>query len=77
MARINFANALSAGNVPGVKIDSARFADKDPAAIAHDLLNREPSPQMLAAIQKGMGDKPASPASMVGLIISSPDFQRR
>ena len=77
MARINFANALSAGTVPGVKIDPARFAEKDPAAIAHDLLNREPSPQVLAALQKGMGDKPASAVSMVGLIISSPDFQRR
>ncbi len=31
MARINFANALAAGNVPGVKLDAARFADKDAA----------------------------------------------
>jgi uncharacterized protein (DUF1800 family) len=81
MARINFANALAAGNVPGVKIDTARFADKDSAEIAHDLLNRDPSPETLAAIQmvniqKGIPDKPASPA-IVGLVIASPEFQRR
>ena len=77
MARINFANALAAGQVPGVKVDTARFAGKDPAAIAHDLLNRDASPETLAAIEKGFGDKPASPAKTVGWVISSPDFQRR
>jgi uncharacterized protein (DUF1800 family) len=77
MARINFANALAAGQVAGVKVDTARFAGQDPAAIAHDLLNRDPSPETLAAIEKGFGDKPASPAKTVGWVISSPDFQRR
>jgi uncharacterized protein (DUF1800 family) len=77
MARINFANALAAGQVAGVKVDTARFAGKDPAAIAHDLLNRDASPETLAAIEKGLGDKPASPAKTVGWVISSPDFQRR
>jgi len=77
MARINFANALAAGQVAGVRVDTARFAGKDPAAIAHDLLNRDASPGTLAAIEKGFGDKPASPAKTVGWVISSPDFQRR
>jgi uncharacterized protein (DUF1800 family) len=77
MARINFANALAAGQVAGVKVDTARFAGKDPAAIAHDLLNRDASPETLAAIEKGFGDKPASLAKTVGWVISSPDFQRR
>jgi uncharacterized protein (DUF1800 family) len=77
MARINFANALAAGQVPGVKVDTARFAGKDPAQIAHDLLNRDASPETLAAIEKGLGGKPASPAKTVGWVIGSPDFQRR
>jgi uncharacterized protein (DUF1800 family) len=77
MARINFANALATGQVAGVKVDTARFAGKDPAAIAHDLLNRDASPETLAAIEKGFGDKPASPAKTIGWVISSPDFQRR
>jgi uncharacterized protein (DUF1800 family) len=77
MARINFAVALGAGQVPGVKLDTARFADKDTAYIAHDLLHRDPSPQTLAAIEKGNEDKPATPGATVGLVISSPEFQRR
>ena len=56
---------------------AARFAGKDPAQIAHDLLNRDASPETLAAIEKGLGGKPASPAKTVGWVIGSPDFQRR
>jgi uncharacterized protein (DUF1800 family) len=77
MARINFAVALAAGQVAGVKVDTAPFADKDAAAIAHDLLNRDASPETLAAIEKGKGDKPASAATTMGLVLSSPEFQRR
>ena len=77
MARITFANALVNGQLPGVKVDVARFNGKDPAAIAHDLLDRDASPQTLAAIDKGMEGKPALPAPVIGLVISSPEFQRR
>jgi len=77
MARINFANALAAGKVPGVKLDTARFADKDTAAIAHDLLHRDASRETMAALEKGVGEKPANPGAAVGLLISSPEFQRR
>jgi uncharacterized protein (DUF1800 family) len=77
MARINFANALAAGKVPGVKVDTARFADKDAASIARDLLNRDPSPATVAAIEKAADGKAVQPATTVGLVISSPDFQRR
>ena len=77
MARIGFANALAAGQVPGVKVETAGFAGKDAAAIAHDLLHRDASPQTLAAIERGLAGKPASPAVIMGLVISSPEFQRR
>ena len=77
MARINFANALAAGSVAGVKVDTKRFADKDAAAVAHDLLNRDASAETLAAIEKGVGEKAANPGSVVGLVLSSPEFQRR
>jgi uncharacterized protein (DUF1800 family) len=77
MARINFANALAAGQVAGVKVDTARFGEKDAASIAHDLLHRDASPQTLAAIERGLAGKPASPAVIMGLVISSPEFQRR
>jgi uncharacterized protein (DUF1800 family) len=77
MARIGFANALVSGKVPGVHLDAARFDGEGADAIAHDLLHRDPSPPTVAAIEKGTADKPASPATTIGLVISSPDFQRR
>jgi len=77
MARINFANTLATGQVPGVKVDTARFGRKDAAAIAHDLLQRDAAPRTLAAIERGLAGKPASPAAIMGLVIGSPEFQRR
>jgi uncharacterized protein (DUF1800 family) len=77
VARIAFANALVGGQVPGVRIDKARFAGKDAPAIAHDLLNRDASPATLAAIEKGLGSKPESPGPVIGLVIASPEFQKR
>ena len=62
MARIGFANALVSGKFPGVSVDSAHFADKDADAIAHDLLNRDPSPQTVAAIAKGNGRQAGEPS---------------
>lgn len=77
MARIGLANALAAGQVPGVKVDTARFAGKDAAAVARDLLGRDASPQTLTAIERGIEGKPADPALILGLVIGSPEFQRR
>jgi uncharacterized protein (DUF1800 family) len=77
VARIHFANALALGQVAGVKVDTARFANKDAAAIAHELLDRDASPQTMAAIEKGLAGKTAAPPVVVGLVISSPEFQRR
>jgi uncharacterized protein (DUF1800 family) len=77
MARIGFASALAAGQVPGVKVDTARFGGKDAAAIAHEVLERDASPQTLAAIERGIEGKPARPGPILGLVIGSPEFQRR
>jgi len=77
MARINFASALAGGRVAGVQADSSRLAGKDAAAVARELLDRDASPQALAAIGKGLQGKQASPALIANLVISSPEFQRR
>jgi uncharacterized protein (DUF1800 family) len=97
MARFSFANALAAGQIPGVKVDGSRFAGKDAAAIARELLGRDPSPQTQAAIEQGLRVKEANsppstdvvtidlkqrsaeatPTLITGLVISSPEFQRR
>ena len=77
MGRISFANALAAGQVPGVKVDITKFAGMDAAAIAREVLDRDPSLQTLSAIDRGLGGKPANPGSIVGLVLASPEFQRR
>jgi len=77
MARIEFANALVKGQIPGAPVDSARFAGKTAAAISHELLNREPSKQTLTAIEQGLQGKQPGADVIAGLVISSPEFQRR
>jgi uncharacterized protein (DUF1800 family) len=77
LARINLAITLAAGQVPGVKLDNSRFEGKDAAAMTREVLNRDASPQTLAAIADGLQGKEATPALVVGLALSSPEFQRR
>jgi uncharacterized protein (DUF1800 family) len=77
MARMGFANALVNGQVPGVKVDTSRFQGKDAAAIGRELLNRDLSENALAAIEKGLQGKQPAPGLVAGLVISSPEFQRR
>jgi uncharacterized protein (DUF1800 family) len=76
LGRINFATALMTGQVPGVKVDSARLVGKDAADIARKILNRDPSPQTQAAIVDGLEGK-EEVLNIATLVISSPDFQRR
>jgi uncharacterized protein (DUF1800 family) len=75
--RMNFALQLAKNGVPGVKVDVSRFGN-DPVAVAKTLLLRNASPQTRAAIQKALEDKKQkTPALVAGLVIGSPDFQRR
>jgi uncharacterized protein (DUF1800 family) len=77
MGRINFASALTAGQVPGVKVDVSRFNFKDVATVARTLLNAPPSPSTLSAIEQGTQSAEATPSMLAGLVLGSPDFQRR
>jgi uncharacterized protein (DUF1800 family) len=88
LARIRFADALVNGRVPGVKVDFHRYADKDHAEIARQLLGREPSAETVAVIDKGLEAvrlkegiaycRDCQDSGLVAsLIISSPEFQRR
>ena len=77
MARIEFASALVNGRIPGVPVDSSRFTGKDAAAISRELLEGDASVQTLAAIEQGLRGRPATPGVIAGLVISSPEFQRR
>jgi uncharacterized protein (DUF1800 family) len=77
LGRINFGSAVTAGQIQGVKANLSRFNFKDAATVAGELLGVPPSPPTLAAIEKGLQDKEASPSILAALIIGSPEFQRR
>jgi len=77
MARINFAGAIASGQFPGVEVDTSRWKDMEDAAIARALLGREASKQTMDAISAGLQGKDPSPAVIAGLVLGSPDFERR
>jgi uncharacterized protein (DUF1800 family) len=82
LGRMNFALNLTQNKVPGVKVDQARFV-ADPQKAARKLLDTDATPQTRAAItkslaaQKGKNPSASTPALVAGLVIGSPDFQRR
>jgi uncharacterized protein (DUF1800 family) len=77
LGRINFASAISASQIPGVKVDVGRFNFKEPSVVASQLLSITPSASTMSAIQSGIVDKEATPSLLTTLVLSSPDFQRR
>ncbi|MGI8745047.1 MAG: DUF1800 domain-containing protein [Bryobacteraceae bacterium] len=82
LARMNFALALAQNKVPGVKIDPAKFGNSGPSEIAKTLMFHDVSPQTRASLDKALEQQVAktpAPASAVvaGLVLGSPDFQRR
>jgi uncharacterized protein (DUF1800 family) len=76
LARMNFALALADNRVPGSKVDATKFAD-DPAAVARLILFHEASQQTLDSIKKALAQSEPTPALVAGLMLGSPDFQRR
>jgi uncharacterized protein (DUF1800 family) len=77
LGRINFATALTAGQIPGVKADMSRFNFKSPAAVAEEVLVTAPSAVTVASIEKGIQGKEATPSLLATIVLSSPEFQRR
>jgi uncharacterized protein (DUF1800 family) len=77
LVRLNFASALAAGKVSGVTIDTNRWNGKNTPAIARDLLGRPLSSQTTEALQQGNVAGIVTPAFIGGLILGSPDFQKK
>jgi uncharacterized protein (DUF1800 family) len=77
LGRINFATALTAGQIAGIKPDISRFNFKTPAVVATELLNIAPSTATLEAIQKGIEGREATPSMLATIVLGSPEFQRR
>ena len=76
LARMNFALALADNRVPGSKVDIDPF-ENDPAAIARRVLFHDPTRQTLDSIQKALAQRAPTPGVTAGLVLGSPDFQRR
>jgi uncharacterized protein (DUF1800 family) len=76
LARMNFALALTGNRVPGSKVDATTF-ENDPSAVARQVLFHEPTQQTLDSIEKALAQKEPTPALVAGLVLGSPDFQRR
>jgi uncharacterized protein (DUF1800 family) len=83
LARMNFALDLTQNKVQGTKVDQARF-NEDPTHTARLMLFTNPSVPTREAIDKAISEQKTknpkattSPAMVAGLVIGSPDFQRR
>jgi uncharacterized protein (DUF1800 family) len=83
LARMNLALQLAQDRLPGSQIDPGKFP-VDPSDAARKLLFAEASPQTLEAIGKALEDQkqenpdqPVSGGLIAGLVLGSPDFQRR
>ena len=80
LARMNFALALTANRVPGSKVDAGTFEntfDNSASAVARQVLFHDPTQQTLDSIQKALAQKEPTPEMVAGLVLGSPDFQRR
>jgi uncharacterized protein (DUF1800 family) len=76
LARMNFALALTDNRLPGVKVDQDQFQDNI-AATALQVLFQEPAKQTLDSIETALRQKEPTPGLVAGLVLGSPDFQRR
>jgi uncharacterized protein (DUF1800 family) len=76
LARMNFALKLARNQMQGVKLDPNKFS-VEPAAAARQILFADAAPQTLDAIDKSTGDKDSEPGLIAGMLLGSPDFQRR
>ena len=76
LGRINFAGALTAGQIDGVTVDLSQLPAKGEAA-ARRLLGLAMSPATLKLLENSAKETTLTPASMAAVVLASPDFQRR
>jgi uncharacterized protein (DUF1800 family) len=77
LGRMNFASALLAGEIAGVKVSADAIAAPGIRKAMASLTGVEVSPEAIAAVEKGAGGKPPSPILIATALIGSPDFQKR
>jgi uncharacterized protein (DUF1800 family) len=84
LARMNFAIQLGQNKFQGLQLDPKKFSPK-PDVTAKEVLFTNASGQTLAAIGKTLNEQkkkntkppPPNPGLIAGLVLGSPDFQRR
>ncbi len=87
LARMNLALALTHNQLGGVQVNTARWsADlSDPIRLANEALGHPPGPETTAALEQAASENQAKPvsfapdermATLLGLVLGSPDFQR-
>jgi uncharacterized protein (DUF1800 family) len=77
LGRMNFASALVAGQISGIKLDPGPVAAPGVRKAMVTLTGIEASPETIAAVERGAGGKPPTPALIATALIGSPDFQKR
>lgn len=75
LARMNFALAFAANRIPGTRI-GIEFTD-DPEEMARRILFIETAEEAAASLTDALEARERTPALVAGLVLGSPDFQRR
>ncbi|HEX2092068.1 MAG TPA: DUF1800 domain-containing protein [Longimicrobiaceae bacterium] len=80
--RMNFALALAAGRIDGVRVDPALLEEEEVATLAHRVLPGMRGERLLETIRADLAGQAASQGEVrarraLGLLVGSPDFQRR
>jgi uncharacterized protein (DUF1800 family) len=77
LGRMNFASALVAGQISGIKASPEAIAAPGMRKAMLALTGVEASPEVIAAVEKGAGGKPPTANLIATALIGSPDFQKR
>ena len=81
LERLNFSMRLGQGLVEGVTVDSQKLSD-NPAELSHHLLSADLEKQSQNAITQALNDhadeeRTSKRGLLAGMVLGSPDFQRR
>jgi uncharacterized protein (DUF1800 family) len=77
LARMNFGLALGAGRVRGIQLDPALAAQTDVRALASRILPGRDTHELVAAVRADVQANPRSRGRALGLLLGSPDFQKK
>ncbi len=77
LGRLNLASAMASNRLPGVRVDLTRFEGVSEEKTAAAILAMAPSRETREAIRKGLEGKAGPAAAVAGLVLGSPEFQRK